>query len=121
MSEELKTCSRCHSTILLKYFSENRHGALYKLCNNCRNGKKKKVISNEDRIIASARHQFIQGILEKWEGKVKYIGPLPDNSYFPIPEPSLDEDVVVELHLFEMVDDNHSQLVHRWRLRTKPV
>ena len=33
---ELKRCSRCHSKLLLKYFSKNRCGELYKLCDNCR-------------------------------------------------------------------------------------
>ncbi len=33
---ELKTCSRCHSKLLLQYFETNRIGELYKLCNNCR-------------------------------------------------------------------------------------
>ncbi len=38
-TNELRTCSRCKSTILLKYFEINRKGELYKLCNNCRNNK----------------------------------------------------------------------------------
>jgi hypothetical protein len=33
---ELKTCSRCRCTLLLKYFDTNRKGQLFKLCNNCR-------------------------------------------------------------------------------------
>jgi hypothetical protein len=38
MSEfnNLKTCSRCHSTILLSFFEKNRQGEHYKTCNNCR-------------------------------------------------------------------------------------
>ena len=36
LKPELKTCSRCHSKLLLQYFSTNRQGELYKLCNNCR-------------------------------------------------------------------------------------
>ena len=35
-SKELKTCSRCHSTVLEKYFLTNRKGELYKTCDNCR-------------------------------------------------------------------------------------
>ena len=35
-NEELRTCSRCKSTILLKFFERNRKGELFKLCNNCR-------------------------------------------------------------------------------------
>ena len=40
-ANELKQCSRCNSTILLKYFEVNRKGDLFKTCNNCRNGCKK--------------------------------------------------------------------------------
>ena len=36
LKPELKRCSRCHSKLLLQYFSTNRIGELYKLCNNCR-------------------------------------------------------------------------------------
>ena len=32
----LKTCSRCHSTMLLEFYDKNRKGEYYKLCNNCR-------------------------------------------------------------------------------------
>ena len=32
----LRTCSRCKCTLLEKYFSVNRKGVLFKLCNNCR-------------------------------------------------------------------------------------
>ena len=40
-ANELKQCSRCNSTILLKYFEVNRKGELFKTCNNCRNNDKK--------------------------------------------------------------------------------
>ena len=33
----LKRCSRCGCTLLLKYFKTNRKGELFKLCNGCRN------------------------------------------------------------------------------------
>jgi hypothetical protein len=33
---DLKTCSRCRCTLLLKYFDTNRKGQLFKTCNNCR-------------------------------------------------------------------------------------
>ena len=38
-TNELKTCSRCKSTILLKHFEINRKGEYFKLCNNCRSSK----------------------------------------------------------------------------------
>ena len=40
-TNELKQCTRCHSTILLKYFETNRKGELYKSCNNCRKNDKR--------------------------------------------------------------------------------
>ena len=33
---DLKRCSRCGCTLLLKYFETNRKGDLFKLCNGCR-------------------------------------------------------------------------------------
>ena len=36
----LKTCSRCHSTMLLEFYDKNRKGEYFKLCNNCRRKKK---------------------------------------------------------------------------------
>ena len=34
---ELKQCTRCHSTILLEYFDVNRKGEFYKTCRKCLN------------------------------------------------------------------------------------
>ena len=36
-NNKLRTCSRCHSTILESYFGINKKGELYKVCDNCRN------------------------------------------------------------------------------------
>ena len=36
MMAELRKCSRCTSTIEIKYFSVNRKGEYYKCCANCR-------------------------------------------------------------------------------------
>ncbi len=44
---ELKICSRCHSKLLLQYFSTNRIGELYKLCDNCRMPK---AVSVQERV-----------------------------------------------------------------------
>lgn len=40
-STELKKCSRCHSKIMLVYYSKNRQNEYFKTCNNCRNYNKK--------------------------------------------------------------------------------
>ncbi len=37
---DLRRCSKCKSTILLKYFETNRKGELYRTCNNCRKTNK---------------------------------------------------------------------------------
>ena len=42
LKPELRQCSRCHSTIMLKFFETNRMGELFKTCNNCRDRKKHK-------------------------------------------------------------------------------
>ena len=36
-NNKLRTCSRCHSTILERYFGINKKGELYKVWDNCRN------------------------------------------------------------------------------------
>lgn len=43
----LKTCSRCKSTIHESYFSMNRKKELYKTCDKCRNHKNKNNKNNE--------------------------------------------------------------------------
>ncbi len=48
-ANELKQCTRCHSTILLQYFDTNRKGELFKTCNNCRNRSKKYHDDNSDK------------------------------------------------------------------------
>ena len=35
-NKELKRCSRCGSSMLLKYVERNRKGELFKTCNRCR-------------------------------------------------------------------------------------
>ena len=37
----LSKCSKCQSTMLLKYFSVNKKGELYKTCDNCRDKRRK--------------------------------------------------------------------------------
>ena len=54
-SKELKTCSRCHSTVLEKYFMTNRKGELYKTCDNCRS-KRNTDKAKETRAKYSARY-----------------------------------------------------------------
>ena len=36
----LRTCSRCHSTLLMDYFETNRNGKYFKTCKRCRLQKK---------------------------------------------------------------------------------
>ena len=53
--KELKQCTRCHSTILLKYFDTNRKGEYYKTCRNCltrdRKTKHEYYEDNKDEIL----------------------------------------------------------------------
>jgi hypothetical protein len=39
--KELIQCARCKSTMLVKYFSVNKKGELYKTCDNCREKRRK--------------------------------------------------------------------------------
>ena len=47
--QKLQMCSRCHSTILLKYFSTNRQGKPYKTCLRCRQVFKCEIGECEDK------------------------------------------------------------------------
>lgn len=42
--KELIQCARCKSTMLVKYFSINKKGKLYKTCDNCREKRRKITI-----------------------------------------------------------------------------
>ena len=46
----LRTCSRCHSTMLLEFYDKNRKGEYFKLCNNCRHKKKEYREENKEEI-----------------------------------------------------------------------
>ena len=46
--ETLKKCSRCKSTILLKYFSKNRKGEYFKCCDGCKKERRKATTSPEE-------------------------------------------------------------------------
>ena len=72
MSESLRTCSRCHSTMLTKYFSINKKGELYKLCDKCRtkanNARKnfdeeaKQVFNNDQRLLKERLKLFTNSV-----------------------------------------------------------
>ena len=121
-NNSLKTCSRCHSTMLCKYFSTNKKGKLYKLCDNCRKPKQNKPIhiTPEEAIIAIERQKFIEAVLKS--DKIEYLGQLSPNNeiiqdapFLSLPNCQGDE-VAIEYHLFNLIESN-TPLVHRWRLR----
>ena len=104
-ANELKQCSRCHSTILLKYFEVNRKGELFKTCNNCRNNKKQYYETSKDDIDKKqdkAAHAAIKitcicGITHRLGDKAKHersqahydiLNPTPGKSY-KLPDGSL--------------------------------
>ena len=47
---ELRQCSKCHSTCTLEHFEKNRKGEWFKLCNNCRKGKREYDQLNKEEI-----------------------------------------------------------------------
>jgi hypothetical protein len=59
----LRRCSRCKCTMLLKYFSENKKGELFKICDKCR--EKNKVRCNLYRKNTNYYENNKQEIIEK--------------------------------------------------------
>ena len=56
---ELRKCSRCTSTIELKYFTVNRKGEHYKCCDNCRKKTKQTQSCNRNSFM-------VQQEIESW-------------------------------------------------------
>ena len=113
--EDLRKCSRCHSTKLEKYFSTNVKGELYKICNNCRN-----VQRNEIRI-SVARLQFLNNIIDNSGGDLEYRGHAnPDDINFPVEkfEKISGKEVSIEYHKF-YIKSLDSCMIVRWRLKTE--
>jgi len=50
--EEVKRCSRCHSSLLLEYYQKNRKGEYYKTCNTCRGITKKCTNCKKDILLS---------------------------------------------------------------------
>ena len=109
---DLRTCSRCHSTKLEKYFSYNNKGELYKLCNNCRNKKRGEISINV------ARQKYINNIIECSKGDYEYMGIVdPDDVDFPTDKFGnvSGKEVTVEYHMF-YVKSMGSNMISRWKL-----
>ena len=68
MSENiLRTCSRCDSTVLETYFSKNRKGELYKLCDTCRNRANE---ATQERRIAQKQYEVENKERQKQNAKL---------------------------------------------------
>ena len=70
-NNELKTCSRCHSLVLLKYFSVNRKGNIYKCCDNCRHNVVKCDCGKYYPINEHSKHKQTQEHKDWWEDILK--------------------------------------------------
>jgi hypothetical protein len=142
-NSDLKTCSRCRCTILLKYFKKNRKGQYFKTCNNCRikhhdesnnesndiiecaccescaqkfadlNKEQIKTIDSND--IIKARNAFIKSWIDKG---MKYKGKVnPDMVDYPDNITKLKGDeILIEYHKFSVPDCPY-EMITRWRLR----
>ena len=55
--KELKRCSKCGCTILLKFYSINRKGEYYKTCDRCRERRKKYREENKEKIREQRKEQ----------------------------------------------------------------
>ena len=76
MSENnnLRKCSRCHSTKLEEYFSFNKKGELYKLCDSCRNRQGtalKKTQTEKSQYVQDKREQLMKRI-NLFRDSIKY-------------------------------------------------
>ena len=117
IENELKMCSRCHSNILLKHFSNNRKGQLYQCCNNCR-----KNVKPEKYVINNLRTEYIDNMIEQLggESKVKYIGKLSKQSIDAEGQDYMKSKLtgaerIIEYHKF-LIIDNNSSLIVQWRV-----
>ena len=63
-ANELKKCTRCHSTILLQYFDTNRKGELFKTCRSCLTRD-----TATDRIYYEANKDAIKLSVNAWRDK----------------------------------------------------
>ena len=61
-ANELKQCTRCHSTILLQYFDTNRKGELFKTCRTCLTRD-----TATDRIYYEANKDYIKLSIKTWK------------------------------------------------------
>ena len=119
-TDTLKICSRCKSTILLKYFSKNRKGCYFKLCDNCRLKRDSASTTHHDaEIINNARSDFIQSVINNGSGRILYLGQVdPDSIGFqhpPLPELSGNE-LAIEHHSF-VLHDSGIPVYIRWRFK----
>ena len=66
-----KKCSRCHSLVLLKYFSVNRKGNTYKCCDNCRHNVVKCDCGKHYSVNECTKHKQTQEHKDWWEDILK--------------------------------------------------
>ena len=105
---------------MLKYFSKNRKGGYFKLCDNCRLRRDAGSTTPSDvEILNKARSDFIHSIIDNANGQIVYLGVVdPDKVGFQhsvLPDLSGNERAI-EYHAFELV--NSGIPVHiRWRFK----
>ena len=131
--ETWKKCSRCKSTILLKYFSKNRKGDYFKCCDGCKNQRRKATASPEEVIttdeitgdditpslefIDTARSNFIYSIIRNSDKALEWLGQVnPDDIDMTRFKPELTgKEKLIEYHVFQVIGTKMT-MVMRWRL-----
>ena len=85
----LRTCSRCKSTIDESYFSINRKKEYYKTCDTCRNRNKKKILETNIPVITDGYDNqsgiydnILVGENRDFGGKDLYIDLIPSSSWY---------------------------------------
>lgn len=123
---ELRKCSRCHSTLLLSFFDKNRKGEHKRCCKNCKKNKdvynfldhltdygKDNLPKLHKELILDAREKHID---EMKSMGLKFVG-LVDKSEYKTTGPELNNDeILIEHQLFKKVPTGCMILV-RWRMR----
>ena len=117
IEHELKQCSKCSLVLLVKHFSVNKKGNIYKCCDNCRNNVKPDL--NID-LINKLRDEHINTIIQGMQGKIKYLGLIRLSNIPKVPLHGMKQllkgtEKFVEHHEFSLIDSD-TIVIHQWRV-----
>ena len=113
IEHELKQCSKCSLVLLVKHFSVNKKGHIYKCCDNCRNNVSP---DRDEELPAKLKDDFVNQIIQPGKGKIKYIGEVffehvPKETIHMLKPHLKGTEKFVEYHEFELIDSNTKIIV----------